>query len=143
MKEIAKVSEVHDKNATVVIDKKDACSKCGMCLFPKNAGSIKVFANNSVNAEVGDEVLVERTERGKFLATVLVFLVPILLILLSMVLAYSVIKSEIWTLFLSVIFLVLWYTVLALIDKRIKITKKYETQIISIISKKDKENVNE
>ena len=143
MKEIAKVKSLYGNNAIVTIDKKDACSKCGLCVFPKNASEIEVFASNSVKAKEGDLVMVDRKEDGKFLASVLVFLVPILLILLSTALAYLVMEKEIWTLYFSLIFIVLWYLSLYFIDKRLKKSKKFATEIIQIINEKNKENENE
>ena len=61
MQESAIVKKVAGQTATLVIDKKDECSKCGMCLFPKGANAIEFEAENSVNAKVGDTVLIERS----------------------------------------------------------------------------------
>ena len=134
MKEIAKVKKVSGDNATVVIDKKDECSKCGLCAFPKNATCLELFAKNSAQAKEGDTVLVERRESGKGLAITLVFLVPLILILISGVLAYLVIESEIWMLILSAISITVWYAVLALIDKKLKVSAKFSTEILQVIA---------
>ena len=37
MRESALVIKTEGEYATVSIDKKDECSKCGMCAFPKGA----------------------------------------------------------------------------------------------------------
>ena len=52
MQEIAKVESTKNQTATLILDKKDECSKCGMCLFPKGA---QVF-NQSVEKEFRDRV---------------------------------------------------------------------------------------
>ena len=39
------VTAVKGNRATVRVDKKDECSKCGMCLFPKGASSIDLLEN--------------------------------------------------------------------------------------------------
>ena len=145
MKEVAIVKTLHGNNATVSIDKKDECSKCGLCMFPKNATTIEVFSTNPINAKQGDKVIVERKENGKSLAMILVFLVPLILILLSGVLAYLVIGKEIFMLILSVASLVLWFCILPLIDKKLKKTQRFASEIIMILpqEKIEKENENE
>ena len=54
------------------------------------------------------------------LGAILVFLIPLILICLSAIITYFFIKIEIWMLILSVIFIILWYTILAVIDKKLK-----------------------
>jgi positive regulator of sigma E activity len=130
------VTATNNRTAKVKIDKKDECSKCGMCLFPKNASSIEVVADNVLGATEGDTVIVETTGETKLLATALVFVVPLLLIGLAVLINYLLIKSEIWILILSVIFIVLWYTILAVIDKRFVKLKKLSAKITEIIKEK-------
>ncbi|MBQ8427129.1 MAG: SoxR reducing system RseC family protein [Clostridia bacterium] len=132
MKEIGVVTAVNGKKATVKVDKKDECSKCGMCLFPKNASSVEFEAENQVDAKIGDTVLFQTEKDGKLLGAILVFLVPLILIGLSAVLAYLVVRKEIWTLIFSLIFIVAWFFVLALIDKKLKKTTSFRPSIISV-----------
>lgn len=143
MQESAIVKKVDGQTATLVIDKKDECSKCGMCLFPKGANAIEFEAVNKVDAKVGDTVLIERQEKGKLTAIILVFLVPLLLILLSSVIALMVIGSELWALGLSLISLAVWFVLLAFIDKKLKRTKGFITVIVRVIGESEKENENE
>lgn len=135
MKELAKVTFVKGNRATVSVDKKDECSKCGMCLFPKNASSVEFSAVNSVDAKVGDTVLIEKREGGNLIGALLAFLVPLLLIGVAVLLGYTLLNSEIWILLLSVIFIVLWYTILAVIDKKLKNTFKFSVEIVEICKK--------
>lgn len=136
MKEIGVVTAVNGKKATVKVDKKDECSKCGMCLFPKNASSVEFDADNGVGAKVGDTVLFETEKDGKLLGAILVFLVPLILIGLSAILAYIVIKKEIFTLILSLIFIIVWFFILAVIDKKLKKTASFRPNIISVCEDK-------
>ena len=140
MREIAKVIAVNGKRATVSVDKKDECSKCGMCLFPKNASSVEFPAVNTVNAEVGDSVVIEKREGANLIGALLAFLVPLLLIGVSVIIGYTVLDSEIWILVLSVIFIFLWYTILAVIDKKLKNTLKFSVEIVEIARKGEKIN---
>lgn len=139
MKERGIVTSLDGKHATVKVDKRDECSKCGMCLFPKNASSIDFRAKNKLNAQVGDLVEIETVKDGKLLGAILVFLVPLVLIGLSAVITYIFIKKEIWLLILSVIFVILWYTILAVIDKRLKNSINFSPQITAVIEKGEKD----
>ena len=132
MRESGIVTQIDGKYAIVKVDKKDECSKCGMCLFPKNASSIDFRAKNKLGAEVGDKVIIENKENTKLLGAILAFLVPLVLMGLSAVITYTVIGKEIYMLILSVISIVLWYTILAIIDKRLKNSVKFSPEIIAI-----------
>lgn len=122
-----------DKNfATIRVDKKDECSKCGLCVFGKNVNYVDLNAKNDLGAVVGDKVIFEKKEGGRLLASIMVFLIPLLLIIGSTLVGILVIKSEIWSLFLSLISILLWYTVLAFIEKKIKKGSTFCAEIISI-----------
>ncbi len=140
MKEIGVVTATNGNKATVKVDKKDECSKCGMCLFPKNASSIEFDAKNEAGAKVGDIVLFETEKDAKLLGAILVFLVPLLLIGMSAVLAFVIIKKEIYTLIFSLAFIVLWFFVLGLIDKKLKRTQSFCPSIISVLEVANTDN---
>lgn len=135
MEEIAKVVRTDGEYAIIKVDKKSECDKCGMCLFPKNANAVEMRAKNPVRAKEGDEVIFSTEGKSKALAIVLVFLVPLLLIGLSAIIAYLVIKSEIWMLILTILLLFVWFVVLSLIDKKIKNLNGFAPVIISILKK--------
>lgn len=129
------VVKADEKVATVKVDKKAECSKCGMCLFPKNASSIEFIAQNNLGAKVGDTVMIESKKDYKLLGAMLVFLVPLLLIGLCAIITYLFIGKEIWLVVLSVISIILWYTMLAVIDKRLKNLSNGMHIIVSILKK--------
>lgn len=135
MNEIGQIIKTDGKTATVRIDKKDECSKCGMCLFPKNANHIDLEALNPIGAKEGDSVEVVRNEGGKLLSALLVFLIPLLLIIGSVIATYLTKKDEIWILILSAISVVAWFIILSFIDKKIKSKFVNKTEIIKIIEK--------
>lgn len=139
MTEEGEVVKVNKTRAEVKVNKKDECSKCGMCLFPKGADSITYSVDNRINAKPNDTVLIEIPENTKLVAGLLIFLIPLLLIGLAFLINYLFINVEIWILILSVIFILLWYTILAVIDKKLKRIKGFCPVIVKII----KENINE
>ena len=129
------VKSADGKTAVVTLDKKTECSRCGMCAFPKNAQSVKMHAENVVGAEVGDKAIAERAKDGRLLAALLVFGVPLLLIGIAAAIAYLWIKKEIFVLVLSLIFLLLWYTILAIIDKKLQKLSGFTWKIVEIYQK--------
>lgn len=140
MTESGKVVKTEGKYATVRIDKKDECGKCGMCLFAANASYTEMRARNDAGAAVGDEVVVETAESGKTLSAVLVFLVPLLLIVLAAAIGLFIIGKEIWILLLSLIFILSWYTILGLFDKKLRKSDKFCARIVRITAKGEKDD---
>lgn len=136
MQEIGKVSKIEGKYAIVKVQKKDECSKCGMCLFPKNASEIEFRAKNTLSAKENDDVLINTSnERGKLVGMLLVFLVPLLLIGLAVLIEKLFIKNEIFILPISIGLIVVWFFMLSFIDKKIAKNDKYVCEIIKIINK--------
>lgn len=140
MREVGKVTKTDGDYATVRVDKKDECSKCGLCLFPKNAAYTEFRAKNGCGAQVGDEVMVENEGGGKLISSLLVFFIPLLLIAAATVISVVIIKKEIWILLLSLIFIVLWYTVLGVFDKILRKNDKFCATIVEVLPKGDTKN---
>ncbi len=137
MRELGIVKKTERAFASVSVDKKDECSKCGMCMFPKNATAAILYADNSLGAKEGDSVIVEMTSCSKLIGAILAFLVPLILIIISALLTYLVIGEEIYMLFLSVGSIIVWYLILPFIDKRLKKSKKFAPKIVQIINKEE------
>lgn len=133
MIEIGKVKTTKGNLATVVVDKKDECSKCGMCAFPKNSSSIEINCFNEVGAQEGDTVKVEMHGRGKLMGAILVFLIPLLLIGVSVLLGLALIGNELYIPLIAVGLIIAWYLVLALIDKKLKGLKSFTSKILGIL----------
>ena len=140
MREIGVVTEIKGKTAVVSVDKKDECSRCGLCLFKEGTDKAEFFVKSEAGVSVGDTVEIERSEKGKFTGAVLAFLVPLLFIGLAVAINYLFIKSEIWILILSVLFIALWYVILAFLDKWFKESAVFTARIISVTTKAQAEN---
>ena len=132
MREIGIVKKIEGDVAIVTLDKKPECSKCGMCLFPKNVNKIDIRAKNQVNAQEGETVTIEKNGDGKLTGAVLAFLIPLLLIGISAIIGGLIIKKEIWIIVLSLILVVLWYTFLALFDKKLAFLNKFSAVVVEI-----------
>ncbi len=132
MREQGEVIGTERGYATVSVDKKEECSKCGMCAFPKNAKTVEFRAKNELDAKVGDTVVIERKADGRLSGVILAFLVPLVLIGVAILINCLFINKEIWILILSAIFIALWYTVLAVIDKKLAFNDKFVCVIVEI-----------
>lgn len=132
MREIGIVKKTDSKNATVVISKKDECSKCGMCAFPKNASQMEVRCSNEIGAKEGDVVKIERKENGKILGALLVFLIPIILIGVSVLVGILLLKNEILIPIIAIVLIILWFVVLAITDKKLKKLSGFTSVILSV-----------
>ena len=141
MKEVAKVVKTEQDYSVVYVEKKDECSKCGMCLFPQNAKGVEINAVNHIDARVGDTVIIELSEKGKLLGVFLAFVVPLLFIGISFLVNALTFRNDIFTLVLVLCLVVVWYLILPLIDKKITEKKDYRAQIISLINDKKINNI--
>lgn len=140
MRESGKVVKIENGKAKVEVDKKDECSKCGMCLFSEGAKSTTFVCDNALGAKEGDEVVLEMAEKGKLSGAILVFLVPLTLIGISAILSLLVIKDQMWMLYLSLTSVVAWFFVLSLIDKKLKNKSGFIPIIIEVVDKEIEEN---
>ena len=134
MRETGVITEIKGERAVVSVDKKEECAGCGLCLFKNGTGKAEFYAKNTVQAKVGDTVIVERAESGRFLGAILAFFIPLLLIGLAVLINFLFIKNEIWILVLSVIFVAAWYAVLAFIDKKLKTVGAFNSRIVAVIA---------
>ncbi len=141
MREQGIVESTEKGFAKVKVQKKEECSKCGMCLFPKGADSVTLHAVNSVNAKTGDTVVIESKSGSKLLGAILAFLVPLILILVCVLLAIFVIENEIYGLIGSVVAVAVWYLILPQIDKKLKKSKTFSAEILLVVSRKEGEEI--
>ena len=144
MRESGVVTEIRGKTSVVAVDKKDECSRCGLCLFKEGTNKTEFYVKSEDGVNVGDTVEIERSESGKFTGVILAFFVPLLLIGLAVAINYLFIKNEIWILILSIGFIALWYAILAFFDKRLKNSAVFNARIVSVIDNvqtESKENI--
>ena len=135
MRDVGTVVKTYKNYADVKVDKKDACSKCGMCLFSGNVDHTVMTCENILGAKAGDEVVIDVKGKGKLLSIFLLFVVPLILIGLSVLISLVVIKNELWTVILSVLSVALWYVTLIPIDKKLKTRQGFIPCITEIINK--------
>ena len=140
MREVGTVLQTKGDYAEVKVDKKDACSKCGMCLFSGNVNHTVMSCVNKIGAQKDQQVVIDILGKGKLLGIFLVFIIPLILIGVSVLVSLLVIKNELWTILISIASVVLWYVLLIPIDKKIKKRSGFCPSIIEIIDKGEDEN---
>ena len=133
--EIGVVEKVIEDTAFVKVNKKDECSKCGMCLFPQGAQSVTFKAINTVNASVDDTVRLIQTKDNSLISVLLVFLVPLIFIGLAFLVVNLARINELYILLISAVLIIGWFLILPKIDKKIASTKERIYKVVEIIKK--------
>ena len=136
MTERGTVTEIKGKTAVVTVTKSEQCKECGLCLF-KKGGKAEFYARNLLDAKVGDDVLLDIKESGRFLGAILVFLVPLLLIGLAVLINFLFIKNDIFIPIISVGSIAVYYTILGLSDKKFRNSRAFVSDITKIIKSED------
>ena len=136
MVEQGKVTASENGKATVEIPRKSACDKCGMCLIIPTKQVVTITLDNRVNAKVGDTV--ELTMGGSYvlLASLLTYFVPLVFFALGLILGVVII-NELAGIIGGVLFAVLAFVVIALLDKKFKLKRGFAPTITKIIGKGD------
>lgn len=142
IRETGTLIKTKGKTAVVSVDKSEKCAGCGLCLFKNGTTKAEFYVSNEIGAKVGDVVVIERSETGGLLGAVLAFFVPLLLIGLAVVIDFLFIGKEILILILSAAFIAAWFSVLGLIEGRLKNGKAFRSRITEISSARE-ENAQE
>jgi positive regulator of sigma E activity len=139
MKETGTVIKLNGNRAFVKVNCTSDCSKCGMC-GTKNKGTSKEFVaqKGDFDVKVGDIVSIENNKDLRLLSYLLIFGVPLLLVILSIVLG-TIYLDELYTVFIAVVSVAVWYGILSFIDKRISFLKGYTFKITKIYKNQEQE----
>lgn len=138
MTENGKIIRTENTYAYVRLKKNPNCGGCRMCGFKRGMEYVDVKADNIVGATQGDEVVIETAKDNSIKAAAIVYLLPLLFAALGVLIGYFL-NSEILTVALCLIMLVLGYIIIALIDKKLSKRKDFRPQIIKIIKGETKD----
>jgi len=134
MTEQGKVIKVERGRATVEIPRKSACDKCGMCLIIPTKQVVTITLDNGVGAKVGDTVELSMGANYVLLASVLTYLIPLLFFALGLILGVVII-NELAGIIGGILFAVIAYVIIAILDKKFKLKRGFAPMISKIISK--------
>lgn len=108
------------------------CGQKGGCAVFAKKEERELMADNSINAKIGDLVIINYPER-RGLIFLFLFGLPILGILFGIYLGFSVFKREIYALLLSFFFLIFSLSILKIFQNSLLKKKKYLPKIREII----------
>jgi|GEM_PF-1258589 sigma-E factor negative regulatory protein RseC len=135
----AKVVEKQGNNfIKVEIVPMNACASCSIassCCGGEELSNKKYFVlYNSVNAEVGDEVVISISAKSLFKSVMVVYVIPILLLLVVAGISTAVFDKDIYTAVISLVFLVLYFVIIKILIGRgrsldVTVVSKSEKQL--------------
>lgn len=138
MEEIGKVIKTDKNFATVKIDLPSNCESCefsNFCRIDKNAREI--ICRNDKGAKTGDIVKIGTTKRNFYIATILNFILPLLLLIGGVIIGKILWQSDLAG-FLSGMFLMVFYFLVFLfIDKYLLKRGRLVPEIIDIKGKQE------
>ncbi|TYB83407.1 MAG: SoxR reducing system RseC family protein [Kosmotoga sp.] len=117
---IAKVVEKQGKNfIKVEVVPMNACASCSIansCCGGDELSNKKYFVlYNSVNAEMGDEVVISISAKSLFKSVMVVYVIPIILLLVVAGVSTAVFDKDIYTAIISLGFLVLYFVIIKIL----------------------------
>ena len=119
MKEKGLVVSRNYNKAEVVFIRKSACGEncvsCGQCSTCEH----KATVSNNIGANTGDIVNVYISDKSSYLSLILVFLVPVIILISSYVLAFSLFKNATLSAIISVALCIIYFVIIKAFDKKI------------------------
>ncbi len=143
MEELAQVVENRGDNVLVRVVRNSACSKCdkdcGMAGTSHDSDEIDVEINNTMGAEKGNYVKLEMGEKALVLASLIVYLLPLLSLIGGYFLSNSVLSligyntGELIGIIGSISFFLLSFLVIRIINFKIKALEIFQPEMIEIL----------
>ena len=110
----------------------DSCESCNLCAKKE----IEIKAINQANAKIGDEVELKMPEEKGFLAALLVYGTPMLL-LLAGIIAGAYLNAVKLLSVIAVAVILVWYGILAVLEKNRKYSQNLTPVIIAVSGEKN------
>ena len=88
------VKAIENHEVTVEFHRSSACEKCGACMMAKDTGKMFIKLPYKKPVEVGDEVYVDVEKHFFILSSVLLYIVPLIVLVASIVIGINVIKGD-------------------------------------------------
>ncbi len=139
MKERAIVEKTSGKIAFVRIEKHPECDGCKICAFKNGKSSVRVKAYNRCGARVGDAVAVQAERDNRLLASLIVYIVPVLFAGAGALIGAFAVGKEVWAAVLCLAGLALGFVAVYALDKLLGKTRGFGMEITEILQNKDTE----
>lgn len=105
------------------------CSSCGLC----PGMTARIYAVNDINAAVGDEVIINMSDKNVLGAAFLVYIVPLITLIIGYFLGYTVFGSDGFAVLTGFILMAITFILLICTDRKLK--RKYTPHIVRIVDK--------
>mgnify|MGYP001660365165 FL=1 len=137
MKEIATVVKTAGKIAYVRIEKHPECDGCKMCAFRNGQSTVRVKALNRAGARTGDTVQVQAEKDNRLLASLIVYIVPVLFAGAGALVGWYAVGKEVWAAVLCLIGLAVGFAAVYALDKILGKTRGFGMEITQILQNTD------
>lgn len=119
--------------AYVAAIRESACGQnCAHCKSNCAKANVKFYAKNKIGAKIGDMVIVFADTKKVVLSILCLYVLPVILIMASVFLGSFLFKSDLATIFLCAVSLILWVAVIKIINK-----KEIEHTVIKVVNTND------
>lgn len=138
MQESGKVIKIKNSIATVRVNRKSACGSCGMCAIKPKDLYVDLQIENTLNAELFDEVLIDISTGNVAKMSVIAYLIPLAFGILPLLILFKMGLPEYWAIVSFFCGTALGFLFLSLIDKKVFNKPKNMPKMISILTDKEK-----
>ena len=139
MQEFREITEIHGNKADILFKRTSACGRCGACGMLANMDEITIQAENTLNAKVGDQVLVEFSDASAMKASALAYLIPLAMLFIGVLIGYymntlvlHVEEGDVVAALSGVVFTAIGFLILKFIDPKFKKNNKYMYKMVEI-----------
>ena len=134
LQQVGTATDIKGNKAIVMLRRATACGEsCGSCGGCETTIR-KVEAGNSVGAQVGQNVLMEMDDSRILIAAFLVYMVPIIMLFVGYVVGFSIFSKQGAGAASAIVFMLISFVIVKLIDRRLKDSSNYQLNISKIIS---------
>ena len=131
--EVGTVDKIKGNLYYVKLSKSEKCEGCKVCDFGKNK-SITVPSLTEVDCKVGDSVIIRSPVKKRYLSSIIMYLIPIVVMLVCAIITYNATKDDLTVLISCAIGLVVSFLVIFILDKLVR-NKDNMPLIIKNVSK--------
>ena len=141
MGEYGQVLKVNGDEATIKLQRKQACERCKACIAGMNKNEMVLIAKNDCNAKPDDWVNIELSEQYFLKATGIMYGLPLIMMMAGFAVGYFIVSisainvlEEIIIFFSGLIFLLASYYIIKLKNGVLDV-KKYRPSATAVVSK--------
>lgn len=138
MREEGEVVGIEKETALVRFNRKEACGKCGMCMFKRDTMHVDMKVQNTLHAETGDRVEVTLADSVVIVSALIVYVLPLLFAAAGLAIGLLA-KNELLQLLLCLSFLVIGYIIVIICDRKLRLTRKVVPVMTKIVTEEQRD----